>query len=90
MENNKTKKSDNKKIVNKKKFHGVVVSDKMDKTITIKVDSAKMHKKYGKRYIVSEKYKVHDEKNKYKEGDKVNFVECRPLSRDKRWRVLYS
>lgn len=89
MENNKAVKLDNKKNVNKKKFNGVVVSDKMDKTITIKVESAKMHKKYGKRYVVSKKYKVHDELNKYKEGDKVSFTECRPLSKDKRWRVIY-
>jgi small subunit ribosomal protein S17 len=40
-----------------------------------------------KRFTVSRKYKVHDEKNQYKEGDKVSFVECRPMSKDKRWRV---
>jgi len=71
-----------------RKFSGVVVSDKMDKTITVKVEQVKIHPKYKKRYIVNTKYKVHDEKNQYKTGDKVNFVECRPLSRDKRWRVV--
>ncbi|MEI8360888.1 MAG: 30S ribosomal protein S17 [bacterium] len=71
-----------------RKFNGVVVSDKMDKTIVVKVESTKVHPKYGKRYIRSEKYKVHDETNQFKEGDKVTFVECRPLSKDKRWRVL--
>lgn len=71
-----------------RKFSGVVVSDKMDKTIVVKVESTKIHPKYGKRYVRTEKYKVHDETNQFKAGDKVNFVECRPLSKDKRWRVL--
>lgn len=89
--NNQTtiKESVNKKIV-KRRFGGVVVSDKMDKTITVRVEQVKVHPKYKKRYFVSRKFKVHDEKNQYKEGDKVNFVECRPISKDKRWRVLYS
>jgi small subunit ribosomal protein S17 len=80
---------ENTKII-KKKFSGVVVSDKMDKTIVVKVDIAKVHPKYGKRYISSKKYKVHDEKNQHKEGERVAFIECRPLSKDKRWRVLNS
>jgi small subunit ribosomal protein S17 len=71
-----------------RKFSGVVVSDKGDKTIVVKVETVKKHPKYQKRYTVSQKYKVHDENNQYKLGDKVNFVECRPLSRDKRWRVI--
>ena len=74
----------------KRRFNGVVVSDKMDKTIIVRIDRVKIHPKYKKRYTVSKRYKVHDEKNKFKEGDKVVFVECRPLSRDKRWRVLYA
>ena len=80
----------NKKQVLKRKFNGVVVSDKMDKTIVVKVSYVKVHPKYNKRYFVSKKYKVHDEKNKFKEGDKVTFMNCRPLSKDKRWRVLYN
>lgn len=71
-----------------RKFSGVVVSNKNDKTIVVKVERVKIHPKYGKRYTVSSRYKVHDEKNEHKVGDKVSFVECRPLSRDKRWRVL--
>lgn len=71
-----------------RKFNGVVTSDKMDKTIVVKVESTKIHPKYGKRYVETEKYKVHDEKNQFKTGDKVSFVECRPLSKDKRWRVI--
>lgn len=76
------------KTIIRKKFSGVVVSDKSDKTIVVKVDTVKIHPKYKKRYTVSRKYKVHDEKNEFKTGDKVSFVECRPLSRDKRWRVV--
>ncbi len=88
------KKQQNKKVekkaVIKKKFNGIVVSDKMEKTIIVKVDSTKIHPKYKKRYTKSKRYKVHDEKNQYKEGDKVTFIECRPLSKDKKWRVIYS
>lgn len=76
------------KTIIRRHFSGVVVSDKSDKTIVVKVDSVKVHPKYKKRYTVSHKYKVHDEKNDFKTGDKVSFVECRPLSRDKRWRVV--
>ena len=77
-----------KKEVIIKKFNGVVVSDKSDKTIVVRVDAVKVHPKYKKRYVVSRRYKVHDEKNEYKVDDKVTFIECRPLSRDKRWRVI--
>lgn len=73
---------------NYRKFKGVVVSDKMDKTIVVKVEDTKFHSKYQKRYVSSRKYKVHDEKGQYKAGDIVTFVECRPLSKDKRWRVI--
>lgn len=75
------------KIINRT-FQGVVVSDKNDKTIVVKIESVKKHPKYQKRYTVSRNYKVHDEKNEFHVGDKVSFVECRPLSRDKRWRVV--
>jgi len=84
--NHKTSK---KKSVIKRSFTGVVVSDKMDKTIIVKVDCTKIHSKYKKRYTLSRRYKVHDEKNKFQLGDKVNFIECRPLSKAKRWRVVY-
>lgn len=72
----------------RKKFSGLVVSDKSDKTIVVKVERVKINPKYKKRYTVSSRYKVHDEKNEFKVGDKVFFVECRPLSKDKRWRVI--
>ena len=83
-----SKQETNKKPVTGRRFSGVVVADKMDKTIVVKVETVKLHPKYHKRYTVSQRYKVHDETNQYHEGDKVTFVECRPLSRDKRWRVL--
>jgi len=71
-----------------KRFNGVVVSTKGDKTAVVNVDSVKMNQKYQKRYTVSRKYQVHDEKNACKEGDKVTFIECRPLSKNKRWRII--
>jgi small subunit ribosomal protein S17 len=77
--------ADNKII---KQFSGVVVSTKSDKTAIVKVDSVKINQKYKKRYTVSRKYQVHDEKNICKEGEKVNFIECRPLSKTKRWRII--
>ena len=66
---------------------GVVVSDKMDKTVVVKVDNMVKHpvyKKYIKRRLT---YKAHDEQNSCAAGDKVLIVETRPLSKDKRWRV---
>lgn len=88
MENSNKKKPET-KVKNPicKKFTGVVVSDKSDKTIIVKVERVKINKKYKKRYIVSKKYKVHDEKNSCKVGDKVSFIECRPISKDKKWRI---
>lgn len=73
---------------NKRTFQGVVVSDAMDKTIVVKVETKKVHPKYQKQFTVSKKYKVHDEKNAAKVGDQVVFVETRPLSKDKRWRLV--
>jgi len=75
----------NNKIIAKKK--GVVVSDKMAKTIVVAVSVLKTHPKYRKKYKSTKKYKVHDEDNKYKIGDKIEFVPCRPMSKDKSYRV---
>jgi len=72
----------------RRKIEGEVVSDKMDKTVVVNVTSVKIHPKYKKRYNSSKKYKAHDEKNEYKVGDVVVIEECRPLSKDKRWRVI--
>ncbi|MCU0679223.1 MAG: 30S ribosomal protein S17 [Planctomycetes bacterium] len=74
----------------RKKFSGIVVSSGMDKTVVARVDRVKIHPKYRKRYTVSRRYKVHDEKNIFKTDDKIEFVECRPLSKEKRWRAIYS
>lgn len=74
----------------KRKFKGEVISTKMDKTIIVRVDWFKSHPRYKKRYRVSQKYKVHDDKKQYQVGDVVEFIECRPLSKDKRWRVIHN
>lgn len=71
-------------------FEGVVVSAAMEKTIVVRVDRVRVHRLYGKRFSISRRFKVHDEHNTFKEGDLVRFIECRPLSKDKRWRVLGS
>ena len=67
---------------------GIVVGDKMDKTIVVSVSCFIKHPKYGKFYSRSKKYKAHDEENKYKIGDKVEIIETRPISKDKKFRVL--
>ena len=66
---------------------GVVVGDKMNKTRVVVVERRLAHAKYGKYMTRKAKYKAHDEKNEYRVGDRVEIVESRPLSRDKRWRV---
>lgn len=73
---------------NRKVRYGTVVSDKMDKTATVRVDNYFRHPLYGKSSIVSKKYKAHDENNQCRVGDKVKIMETRPLSKDKRWRVV--
>jgi len=66
---------------------GLVVSDKMDKTVVVAVETRKVHPLYKKAIRVTKKYKAHDENNACKIGDKVKIGETRPLSREKRWRV---
>lgn len=66
---------------------GIVVSDKMEKTIVVKVETRVAHALYGKTVRVSKKYKAHDENNEARMGDKVAIVETRPLSKDKNWRL---
>jgi len=77
-----------KKEKNNKTIKGVVLSDKMDKTVVVSVSRFIKHPLYGKFYKVSKKYKAHDEENKYKVGDKVEIVETRPISKDKHFRTL--
>ena len=79
------------KLIISKQFRelkGIVVSDKMDKTIVIKVDRSRAHKIYKKRFTVSRKYKAHDENNQYKVGDYVLIRQVRPISKDKKWTVI--
>jgi small subunit ribosomal protein S17 len=71
----------------KRKMVGIVTSDKMDKTRVVLVERRVSHGKYGKYMTKRTKFKAHDERNEYKTGDKVEIIESRPLSRDKRWRV---
>ncbi|WP_102349427.1 30S ribosomal protein S17 [Bacillus sp. Marseille-P3661] len=72
----------------RKVYVGRVVSDKMDKTITVLVETYKKHSLYGKRVKYSKKYKVHDENNQAKIGDVVKIMETRPLSATKRFRLV--
>ena len=67
---------------------GVVVSDKMDKTVVVKIESRVKHPLYGKVMTKSEKLKAHDEANEAGVGDRVRIAETRPLSAAKRWRVV--
>lgn len=67
---------------------GRVVSDKMDKTITVAVETYRMHPLYKKRVKYTKKYKAHDEENRAKVGDIVRIMETRPLSKHKRWRLV--
>lgn len=72
----------------RKVYRGRVVSDKMDKTITIKVETKKTHPLYGKRVEYSKKLKAHDENNEASIGDIVEIMETRPLSATKRYRLV--
>ena len=76
------------KIVKKRKLEGVVVSDKMKKTVVVKIDRMKLHPKYLKYYRVSKKFKAHDERGEFHTGDRVVIQETRPISKEKRWVVL--
>lgn len=83
------KKIQEKNTENKGKFlKGVVISDKMDKTVVVSVSRFVKHPLYGKFYKISKKYKAHDEGNTCKVGDKVEIVETRPISKDKRFKVV--
>ena len=82
---------ENEKIINKsgkREFVGVVVSDKMDKTIVVEVRTKKLHKLYKKYVSTSKKYKAHDEENTANMGDTVRIIECRPISKEKTLRLV--
>lgn len=71
----------------KRKLTGTITSNKMIKTVVVKVERLKEHPKYKKRYKVSKKYKAHTEKE-YQVGDRVIIEECRPISKEKKWKVI--
>jgi len=72
----------------KKQLIGKVISDKMQKTVVVLVERIREHPKYKRRFKVKKKYKAHNEKGEYKIGDRVIIEECRPISKEKRWRVI--
>ncbi len=75
-------------VAGRKSRQGVVTSDAREKTITVRIDSARPHRVYGKTVRRSSKLHVHDEANEARVGDTVRVVECRPLSAQKRWRLV--
>ena len=79
--------SNSNKVSHKATLSGVVTSDKMDKTITVKVTRTTKHPMYNKVIKKYNRYKVHDEKNEAKVGSIVKIIQTRPLSKDKRWRL---
>jgi small subunit ribosomal protein S17 len=72
----------------KQQLIGLVVSDKMDKTVVVKVDIRKRHAKYKKAYTISKRFKAHDEANEYKTGDRVTIESTKPYSKDKKFKVI--
>ena len=82
-----TSKETAKPAANKRTLNGRVVSDKMQKTVTVLVERRMKHPLYGKYVTLSKKYHAHDENGEFHEGDLVEIEECRPLSKTKAWRV---
>ena len=72
----------------KRRLEGVVVSDKMMKTRVVEVTRFKKHPKYLKYFKVKKRFKAHDENNEYKVGDRVIIEETRPISKEKRWKII--
>jgi len=72
----------------KKQLKGIVASDKMQKTLVVKVERVIEHPKYKRRYKSHKKYKAHCENKEYQVGDKVIIEECSPISKDKKWKVI--
>lgn len=76
------------RLTRRKTRVGTVVSDKMQKTVVVAVETIKEHPLYGRRIRRTRRYKAHDEENACREGDRVRIEETRPLSKEKRWRVV--
>jgi small subunit ribosomal protein S17 len=72
----------------KRQLTGTIISNKMKKSLVVEVEKIKKHPKYKRRHRFHKKYKAHSEMNHYKVGDKVIIEECRPISKEKRWRVI--
>ena len=72
----------------KRQLTGIITSNKMQKTVVVKVGRLKKYPKYKKKYKVHKKYLAHIEKGDYNVGDKVIIEECRPISKDKHWKVI--
>lgn len=72
----------------KKKLKGTIISNKMKKTVVVRVEEMKQHPKYRRRFKAHKNYKAHDEKEEYRIGDKVIIEECRPISKEKKWKVI--
>lgn len=72
----------------KRQLTGKIISDKMKKTLVVRVERIKEHPKYKRRYRVTKNYKSHDESGEYKIGDRVIIEECKPISKEKKWKVL--
>ena len=72
----------------KKQLTGTVISNKMQKTVVVEIEQIKEHPKYRRRYKFHKKYKAHDEKEEYQVGDRVIIEECRPISKEKKWKVI--
>jgi small subunit ribosomal protein S17 len=72
----------------KRRLEGTIISDKMAKTAVVEITGFKKHPKYLKYYKVTKRFKAHDENKEYKVGDRVVIEETRPISKEKRWRVI--
>ena len=83
-----TEEKANKNKIPRKRLEGVVVSNKMNDTVVVRVDRYVKHPKYGKYYTVSKKFKAHDQGNSKTIGEKVTIEECKPISKDKHFRVV--
>ena len=72
----------------KRQLKGIIISDKMQKTVVVRVEKVKQHPKYKRRYKLHKNYKVHYEGDEYKVGDKVLVEETMPISKDKKWKLI--
>ena len=76
------------KPIHKRQLSGLITSHAMNKTAVVSVIRVALDAKYQKRYRTSKKFKVHDEKNEFKKGDLVVIEECKPISKEKKWRII--